>query len=170
MAVEPHRGDGMILAQTGVAHHDDAQIVRRDPGLAQSNEFGDRIIFAIAGAAIERDEWRTPDVDFAILGKIAYRPDREIDGAVDLAEPGAANVLPGNVHDGEKLQGGGRCAMIAVAVAQRELHPFVVELALYAKPLFVQASESQRVGDKPKRLRRSAGHFQRSSRIQCGCA
>src|SRR5713226_6020510 len=40
----------------------------------------------------------------AILSEIARRPDCQIDGAVDLAEPGAAIAFPGNIDDGEKLQ------------------------------------------------------------------
>ena len=75
-----------------------------DAGHAQRYEFRDRIVLAVAGAAVEGDERRAPDVDLAVLGEIAHRPDREIDRAVDFAEPGAAVALPASVDDGEKLQ------------------------------------------------------------------
>ena len=89
----------------------------------------------------------------AILSQIAHRPDRQIDRAVDLAEAGAAFAGSRVVDDGEKLQRGRRHAALAVAVAKRQLHPFVVELALDAQPFFPQAAAiGQGGGEKPERL------------------
>ena len=109
------------------------------PARRKRDELCDRIVFAIAGAMREGDQRRTPDVDLAILGQIAHRPDRKIDRAIDLAEPGAAVAGPRVVDDGEKPQRGRRHAAFAVAVAKRQLHPFVVELALDAAAIFPAA-------------------------------
>jgi hypothetical protein len=62
--------------------------------------------------------------------------------AVDFAEAGTA-FAGSQGDDGEKLQGGRRHATLAVAVAQRQLHPFVVKLALNAQPFFPQAAIGQ---------------------------
>ena len=109
--------------------------MRRSSGATPANAisavFGDRIILAIAGTAGEGDERRTPDVDLAKLREIAHRPDGQIDRAVDLAEAGASVAVSArSVDDGEQSQRGRRHAAFAVAVAQRQLNPFVVELAL----------------------------------------
>ncbi len=133
----------MILASDGIAHDDDPQIVRCDAGVAQGDELCDRVVFAIAGAVRERHERRTPDVDRAVLGKIAHRPDRKIDRAIDLTEAGTSLKGFRIVHDGEKSKGGRRHATFAVSVAKRQLHPFVVELALDIKPFCPQAARGQ---------------------------
>ena len=110
------------------------------PARRSADEFRDRIVFAIAGAPCQRRKRRGPDVDLAILGEVAHRPDGEIDRAVDLAEPGAAVARLGGVDDGEELQRCRRHAVLAVAFAQRELHHFIVEAALHAEPFVAQAA------------------------------
>ena len=127
----------MILAADGVAHDHDPQIVRRDAGPAQCHKFCNGVVFTVA-APRQRHERRGPDVELAILRQIAHRPDGKVDGAVDLAEPGAALARLGGIDDGQKLQCGRRYAAFAVALAQRELHHFVVEPALHAEPFVVQ--------------------------------
>jgi hypothetical protein len=62
-----------------------------------------------------------------VLGEVADRPDGEIDGAVDFAEPGAAFAQPGGVDDVEEFQRSRRHAAVTVAFAERKLHHFVVE-------------------------------------------
>ena len=95
----------MVLAVNGVAHDHDPQIVGRDSGHAQRDEFCNGVVFAISGAMGESDERRAPDVEFAILGLIAHRPDRKIDRAIDLAEAGASLARARIVHDGEESKG-----------------------------------------------------------------
>src|SRR6266436_9335618 len=112
--------------------------------MAQGDELCDRIIFAVAGTTGEGDERRTPDIDGAVLSQIAHRPDRKIDRAIDLAEAGTSLAGLRIVHDGEKLQGSRRHATIAIAIAKRQLHSFVVELALAAEPFYPQAPTGQR--------------------------
>ena len=148
MSVEPRRGDGMVLAVKGVAHDHDPQVVGGDAGLAQGDELGDGVVFAISGAIGECYERRTPHVDFAVLSQIAHRPDREIDRAIDLAEAGASLAGSGVVHDGEELKGRRRHAAIAIAVAKRQLHPFVVELALDVEPFLAQGRPNDSVEAK----------------------
>ena len=135
--------------------HHDPQIVGRDAGAAQRHEFRDRIILAIAAARASVASGERPDVDLAVLGEVAHRPDGEIDGAVDLAEPGAALAEPGGVDDVEEFQRGRRHAAFAVALAQRELHHFVVEAALHAEPFVAQSAAGERGCGKPERLGRS---------------
>src|ERR1700730_3256499 len=119
------------------------QIVRRDAGLSQCNKLGDRVVFAIAGAIGEGDQRRTPNVDLAILGEIAHRPDRKIDRAIDLAKAGTSLAGARGVDDGEKLQGSRRHAALAVAVAKRHFPPLVVDFALAPEPFFPQAPRRQ---------------------------
>jgi hypothetical protein len=101
------------------------------------------------------------------LGEIAHRPDSKIDGTIDLAEAGTSLAGSRIIHDGEKLKGRRGCAAVAVAVAKRELHPLVVELAFDAKPLFVQSAPGQGRSRQPERLRGSAGQFCRIQRSGC---
>jgi len=63
-----------------------------------------RIVLTIAGACVEGDERRAPDVDFAPLCEVLHRTDRKIDGAVDLGEPAPAFVLFATVDDAEKSE------------------------------------------------------------------
>ena len=77
-------------AMDGIVQHHDPDIVGREAGAAQGDEFCNRIILAVTAATRERCERRRPDVDLAVLGEVVDRPDGEIDGAVDFAEPGAA--------------------------------------------------------------------------------
>ncbi len=99
--------------------------------------------------------------------------DRKIDRAIDLAETGASLSRPRNVHDGEQLQGRRGHAAIAVAVAKRQLHPFIIELALDLEPFFPQSAGGQDGGKQPERLggfsdqSRRAGRNQRAGREVC---
>ena len=104
--VQPRGSHRMILAMDGIAQHHDPDIIRREAGAAQGCEFRNRIILAVATATRERCERRRPDVDLAVLGEVADRPDGEIDGAVDFAEPGAALARPGSIDDVEEFQRG----------------------------------------------------------------
>src|ERR1700751_501849 len=117
----------MILAANGIAHDDDPEIVGRDAGHLKRYQLCDRIIFAIACAGGEGDQWRTPDVGLAVLSKVAHRPDRQIDGPIDLAEPGASLPRPRIVDDGEEPKGRWRRAARTVAVAKGKLHSFITE-------------------------------------------
>ena len=142
-------------------HDHDAQIAGGDAGKAQGGEFGDRIILAIAGAAGKGDERRSPEVDLAMLGEIADGLDGKVDGAVDLADPGAAFARPGSVDERQQPQGGRRDAAIAVAVAQRELHPFIVETPLHGKPFLLHTAAKNRRGRQPERLLHHLRRIQR---------
>ena len=115
----------------------------------------------LATATRERCEWRGPDVDLAVLGEVADRPDGEIDGAVDFAEPGAALTRPGGVDDVEELQCCGRRAALAVTLAQGKLHHFVVEAALHAEPFVAQSAGGEGRRGKPERLGRARHQFYR---------
>ena len=79
-----------------------------------------------------------------------------------LAETGAPLAGSRIVHDGEQSQGRRRYAAFSVSIAKRQLHPFVVELALDAKPFVPQGSPGQCRRRKPERLGRSAGDHGRS--------
>src|SRR5258708_8433575 len=92
------------------------------------------VVFAIAGTVRERDKRRAPHVDRAVLSQIAHWPDREIDGAIDLAEAGTSLAGPGIVDDGEKLQGSRRHAATPLPAPKRPLHPFRVALARHHQP------------------------------------
>ena len=87
-----------------VEHDHDAQVFSRDADHLQCDVFGNRIVLTIAGARVESDKRRTPDVDFALLGEVLHRTDRKIDGAVDSAEPGPAVALPATIDDAEKFE------------------------------------------------------------------
>jgi hypothetical protein len=50
------------------------------PAKAQGHEFCNCLVCAIASTAGERDQRRTPHIDFAVLGQVVHRPDRKIDG------------------------------------------------------------------------------------------
>jgi hypothetical protein len=89
------------------------------------------------------------------LGEVADRPDGKIDGAVDLAEPGAAFARPGGVDDVEEFQRGRRHAAVTVAFAERELHHFVVEPVLHAEPFVTQSAAGDGSCGKPERFGRS---------------
>jgi len=52
------------------------------------------------------------------------------------------------------LQRGRGHAAVAVALAKRELHHFIVETALHAEPLLAQAAAGQGGCRKPERLGR----------------
>ena len=106
VSVEARRGHRMIVAMDGMAQHHDPEIIGSEAGAAQRDQFRNRIILAIASAARERCEGRRPDIELAVLGHVADRPDGEIDGAVDFAEPGAAFARPGSVDDVEEFQRG----------------------------------------------------------------
>ena len=93
MALQSNRGDGVAFA-VEIEHDYDAQILSPDIGHLQSDVFGNRIVLAIAGACVESDERRTPDVVLAVLGEVLHRTDCKINGVVDLADPGAAVALP----------------------------------------------------------------------------
>ena len=67
------------------------------------------------------------------------------------------------------MQRGGGGAIVAVTIAKRELHPFVVELARRAQPFVAQAAGINRSGGKSERLGGSPGHLQRQGRVQRGC-
>src|SRR6476469_3419859 len=103
MAIDPRRGHRVVFAVEGVAYDHDAQIVGGDAGQAQGGEFRDGVVFALPGAAGEGDERRTPDVERPVLDLIADRPDRKVDGTIDLAEAGATLAGPRHVDDGEQL-------------------------------------------------------------------
>src|ERR1700722_8027368 len=90
---------------------------RRDAGLAQGDEFCDRVILAVTAAGREGEKRRTPHVNFAILGQIAHWVDCEIDGAVDLADLSASLAGFRIVHDGEKSKRRGRYAAFPIPVA-----------------------------------------------------
>ena len=145
----------MVLAMNGIAQDHDPEIVGCESGVAQGYEFRNRIIFAIATATRERCERRGPDIDLAVLGEVAHRPDGEIDGAVDFAKPGAAFAQPGGVDDVEEFQRGRRRAAVTVAFAERKLHHFVVEPALHAEPFVAQSTAGEGGGGKSERLGRS---------------
>ena len=142
-----------------IAQHDDPQILGRNAGHPQRGEFGDGVVFAIAGAGGKGGERRAPDVDLAVLSHVARRLDRQIDGAIDLAKAGAALAGPCSVHDGKELQGGRGYAALAVAVAKRELHHIVFELALDAVPFFREAAAGQSCRKQPERFGRLADHI-----------
>src|SRR4051812_33544391 len=111
----------MVLAANCIAYYHNAQIFRRDTGLAQRDELGDGVILAVPCAGSERDERRTPYVHRAILSQVAHRPDREIDRAVDLAKARATLAGSGIVHDREHLHRRGGNAAVTIAVAKRQL-------------------------------------------------
>jgi hypothetical protein len=87
-------------------HDHNAQIFSRDAGHLQCDVFGNRIVLTVAGACVESDERRTPDVDLTVLGEVFHRTDRKIDGLVDLTDPGPAVALPATIDDAEKFQRG----------------------------------------------------------------
>jgi hypothetical protein len=105
---------------------------------------------------IQRDERRTPDIDLAILSEIAHRMDRKIDGAVDFAKPAAAVPSPCLVDDAEQFQRRIRRAARVIAVAERKLHPFIVDLVRNAKPFCLQATARNWRGGKTEWLGRQA--------------
>ena len=121
-------------------------------GHAQRHIFRDRVILAIAGAPVKRHQRRAPDVELAELGEVVGCADRKVDGAIDLADAGAAFALSAAVDDLEKLQRGIRSAMLTVAVAQGELDPFVFEPARDPAAIWQQAAantgeaETERLG------------------------
>ena len=57
--------------------------------------------------------------------------------------------------------------MLAVGVAKRELHPFVVELALDPEPFFHHAAFGQRRGEQAERLGGFANQLRHAGRHQC---
>jgi len=72
------------------------------------------------------------------LGEIAHRPDRKVDRAIDLADPGAAFREAWRIDNGQKLQRGRAMHTVGIALAQRELHQFILETALHALPFVVK--------------------------------
>ena len=156
MTVQPRGGDGMAFVTEGVDHHDDTQVFRGNAGHAQRDVFRNRVILAIAGAVVEGDERRAPEVDLAVLHEVVHGANRQVDGAVDLAETGAAFALPAGIDDREEFQRGVGGAVVAIAVAERQLHPFVIELVLDAEPFGPQAAGIDRRGREPERLARIA--------------
>ena len=147
MSVQPSGGNRVIFIPEGVMQDHDPEIVRRNAGLTQCNELGDGVIFAVASAAGQGRERGRPHVDLAMLRQIAGRSDGEVDRTVDLTQPGAAVARLRGVDDGEKLQCGRRYATFPVAVAQGELHHFVVEATLHAEPFVAQSAIGQAVRD-----------------------
>src|SRR5689334_17367195 len=109
----------MILLMKRVVQDHDPQIARSDAGFTQRRVLCDGVVLAVAGAAAKGCKRRAPDVLLAILRKIAHGADRQIDGAVDLAEAGTALAGPGLVDNSEEAQGGRRHAVLAIAVAKR---------------------------------------------------
>ena len=120
------------------------------PGLTERDILCDGVILAIAGAALEGVERRAPDVILAILGEVADRPDRQIDGAVDLAEAGAAIARAGLVDNAEQAQRRRRHAVLAIAVAQGNLHAIVVELARKLQPFVPEGAGKDLRGRQTK--------------------
>jgi hypothetical protein len=57
-----------------------------------------------------------------------------------LISPSRAVASPRLVDDAEQFQRRIRRAALAVAVAERKLHPFIVDLVRNAKPFCLQAS------------------------------
>ena len=43
-------GDGVVFTAHGIVHDHDPKVLRRNAGKAEADEFGDRVILAIAGA------------------------------------------------------------------------------------------------------------------------
>ena len=159
LAVQPRGGDGMVLAADGVAHDHDPQIVGRDAGQAQSDEFCDGVVFAISGAMGEGHERRTPDVDFALLGQIAHRADRQIDRAVDLAEAGAA--LAGSARHRRWREIAGRPAIRSVRGRRRTapVAPIHRRDGAARPAIFPAARLSTVLRRKDRTARRIAGSF-----------
>ena len=85
-------------------HDHDAQIFSRDTGHLQCDVFSNRIVLTIAGACVESDERRAPDVDFAPLGEVLHWTDRKVDRVVDFANPGPAVALSAAIDDTEKFE------------------------------------------------------------------
>ena len=105
MPVQSNRCNGVTITME-IEHDHNAQIFSRDAGHLQRNVFGNRIVLTIAGACIESDERRTPDVELAVLDEILHRTDCKIDGVVDFTDPGPALALPAAIDDAEKFQRG----------------------------------------------------------------
>ena len=101
-----------------------------------------------------------------MLGEVAHRPDGQIDRAIDFAEPGAAVAEPRGIDDIEEFQCGRRHAALAVALAQGELHHFVVEAALHAEPFVAQSAGGEGGRGKPERLGRAGHQFYRSGQYR----
>jgi len=164
--------------EAGFRHFDCAERYRNE------REVGEALRIGLAGGNITRDElfvttkvWNTN-----------HRPERvrpAFDGSLERLgldyldlylihtpfafKPGAdQDPRAAAVDDGQQLQGGRRDAAFAVAVAQRKLHPFIVQLALDAKPFLPQAALGQGRCEKPERLGRAAGRLRRCVQIHRG--
>jgi hypothetical protein len=62
VSIEPCRDDGVVLFPDVVPQDDDPEVIGGNPGLLESNEFCDRVIFAIPGTSGECGKRRAPDI------------------------------------------------------------------------------------------------------------
>jgi hypothetical protein len=85
------RGEyGVVLPDDAVANEYHPQIITRKAGMPQRDEFGDRVVFAIAFSSREGGKRRAPSIDLAVLRKIRHISDGRIDAAVGFIKPSAA--------------------------------------------------------------------------------
>jgi hypothetical protein len=92
--------DGMDVMVFHISHDHQSQVGQRDARLVECHIFGDSVILAVTGAGAEHGQRRRPVVSNTVLDPIAYRPDAQVDGAINFAEPGTTFTLPAKLNDG----------------------------------------------------------------------
>ncbi len=83
---------------------------------AQCSQFRNGVVLAVAGTTRKRCDRRRPDILLTMLCKVACCTDREIDGAISLAEPGAAAAAAGAVDNRQKPECRRRDATVAISI------------------------------------------------------
>ncbi len=150
--IDPGCGHGVIVADCSLAHDYQAQIFLRDAGLTQGDELRNCIVLAIAGSRGECRKRGRPAIIDAVLRAIAYGPDGEIEGAIDLAEPGKSLARGRVTNDPQKLDGRlgytcvGRCPAVRQGLALR------FDGTLHIAPFRRQRSLGQGRGEEAKRF------------------
>ena len=77
---------GMVLLGRSVANQNQPQIVRWKSGFLQCDEFGDRIVLAIAFPGSEGLKGRAPSVGLSVLDKIGDIPNGRVYCAIGFIE------------------------------------------------------------------------------------
>jgi hypothetical protein len=139
------------------AHDGQPEIGRVEPRFKQSQQLQDGIILAIACAIRQRVKRCRPDVALAEPAHVAFRPDRQIDGAVDESEPGAAFLAADLIDHGDERQFAVSTRLKIVAACLEPLR-IVCNLRFDALPLRGKPRKLSRIihpiaGDGGKRRR-----------------
>jgi hypothetical protein len=147
----PRRQDRVILAERVVVREHDAQVARRDAGLAQRDVLGDRIILAVAAQRRKGRERRRPQIGNAVLLHVGHVADRVIDGAIDRLEPRAPVTTARHIDDRDEPRGG-RGARGGQRAATRHRVEILGDVGRYAAPFLPQRTFRRLEREQAERL------------------